>query len=112
MKTGFLCWLVPVMSFSILVGLSLDYDVFLISRIVEYRELGVSDEGSILFGLYKTGRIITAAGIIMAIAFAGLLMSEEGTMNQLSFFLVRSKAQNDGFLHYRCCIFHSKSWVL
>ena len=38
-KTGSpqLCWLIPVMAFSIMVGLSLDYDVFLVSRIVEFR---------------------------------------------------------------------------
>lgn len=41
-----------------------------------------------LLGLAKTGRIITAAGIIMAIAFFGLLLSNQASMNQLSFFLV------------------------
>ena len=69
-----MCWLIPVMAFSIMVGLSLDYDVFLVSRIVEYRAEGKSDRESVLLGLAKTGRIITAAGIIMAIAFL-LLMS-------------------------------------
>jgi uncharacterized membrane protein YdfJ with MMPL/SSD domain len=43
-------WLVPVMSFSILVGLSLDYDVFLFSRIVEYRKMGYPDRTSIVKG--------------------------------------------------------------
>ena len=104
-----MCWLIPVMAFSIMVGLSLDYDVFLVSRIVEYRAEGKSDRESVLLGLAKTGRIITAAGIIMAIAFFGLLLSDQVTapyrlaltlrlltvvlagqasMNQLSFFLV------------------------
>lgn len=83
-----LCWLIPVMSFSIMVGLSLDYDVFLVSRIVEYRAEGKSDVDSVLLGLAKTGRIIAAAGIIMAIAFFGLLLSSQASMNQLSFFLV------------------------
>ena len=35
----------PVMAFSILVGLGLDYDIFLLTRIREYRMLGVSDPG-------------------------------------------------------------------
>jgi len=83
-----LCWLIPVMAFSIMVGLSLDYDVFLVSRIVEFRLEGKSDRESVLLGLAKTGRIITAAGIIMAIAFFGLLLSNQASMNQLSFFLV------------------------
>jgi len=72
------------------VGLSLDYDVFLISRVVEYRTEGRSDAESVLLGLAKTGRIITAAGLIMAIAFFGLLLSDQSSMNQLSFFLVVS----------------------
>ena len=44
-----------------MVGLSLDYDVFLVSRIVEYRAEGKSDVDSVLLGLAKTGRIIAAA---------------------------------------------------
>eukprot|EP00049_Salpingoeca_infusionum_P022360 m.6295 g.6295 ORF g.6295 m.6295 type:complete len:854 (+) comp5144_c0_seq1:67-2628(+) len=83
-----LSWMSPVMAFSVLVGLGLDYDVFLLSRIVEYRRNGYSDHDSILFGLARTGGIITAAGIIMAIAFVGLLFSAEAVLNQLSFFLV------------------------
>jgi uncharacterized membrane protein YdfJ with MMPL/SSD domain len=60
-----LYWLTPVMSFSILVGLGLDYDIFLYSRIYEYRLEGYSDRAAIAHGVYKTGGIITAAGIIM-----------------------------------------------
>jgi len=87
-KTGTISWLPPVMTFSIIVGLGLDYDVFLISRILEFREDGYDDDGSVLKGLYKTGGIITAAGIIMAVAFSGLLMSGELLLNQTAFILV------------------------
>lgn len=65
---GAISWLPPVMSFTIIVGLALDYDVFLISRVLEYRELGYSPDGSILKGIYKTGYVITDAGIIMTVA--------------------------------------------
>ncbi|MHA1685816.1 MAG: MMPL family transporter [Candidatus Heimdallarchaeaceae archaeon] len=82
-----LYWIVPIMSFSILIGLGLDYDIFLLSRISEYRDLGFNDRASILRGLYKTGGIITAAGIIMAISFSGLLLSTEMVMNQFGFML-------------------------
>jgi len=82
-----LYWLTPVMSFSILVGLGLDYDIFLYSRIYEYRLEGYSDRAAIAHGVYKTGGIITAAGIIMAIAFAGLLASSEMALNQFGFML-------------------------
>ena len=76
-KTGEISWLPPVMTFSIVVGLGLDYDVFLISRVLEFREEGYSDDSAVLAGVWKTGSVITCAGIIMALAFAGLLMSEE-----------------------------------
>ena len=76
------------MTFSIIVGLGLDYDVFLISRILEFRLNEFDDDGAVLKGLYKTGGIITAAGIIMAVAFSGLLMSGELLLNQTAFILV------------------------
>jgi len=76
------------MAFSIIVGLGLDYDVFLISRVLEFRLHGYTNKASIVKGLYKTGHIITAAGIIMAVAFSGLLLSSEIILNQVAFFLV------------------------
>jgi uncharacterized membrane protein YdfJ with MMPL/SSD domain len=76
------------MTFSIIVGLGLDYDVFLISRVLEFREEAFTDNSAVLKGLYKTGGIITAAGIIMAVAFSGLLMSSELLLNQTAFCLV------------------------
>lgn len=84
----FLIWVAPIISFSIMVGLSLDYEVFLIERIIEFRKNGVGETESIIMGLSMTGSIITAAGAIMAIAFAGLLFSSSSGLNQLSFFLV------------------------
>lgn len=84
-----LCWLVPVMSFSIVVGLALDYDVFLVTRILEFRTVdGYQHESSIAAGLDTTGGIITAAGIIMATSFGSLLMSQSPALNQWSFLLM------------------------
>lgn len=83
-----LFWIPPVLSFSILVGLGLDYDIFLLTRIVEFRQQRMADRASILMGLTRTGRIITAAGGIMAVAFFGLLFSRVPLLNQISFFLV------------------------
>ncbi|MHA1202310.1 MAG: MMPL family transporter [Candidatus Heimdallarchaeaceae archaeon] len=80
-------WLVPIMAFSILIGLGLDYDIFLLSRISEYRDKGYTEKASIHKGLYKTGNIISFAGIIMAIAFSGLLLSKEMVLNQFGFML-------------------------
>jgi len=82
-----LYWLIPVMCFSILVGLGLDYDIFLFSRVVEYRKLGYTDQAAIIKGIYHTGGIITAAGIIMFISFSGLMLSTEMALNQYGFML-------------------------
>ena len=84
-----LCWLVPIMSFSIMIGLALDYDVFLISRIYEFRFLhSYQHDTSIVAGLDATGGIITAAGIIMAISFGSVLaISDSPALQQWSFLL-------------------------
>lgn len=87
---GATAWLPPVMCFSIIVGLGLDYDVFLISRVFEYRLHGYTDHAAALKGVYKTGYIITAAGVIMALAFGGLMNSTETILNQTSFLLIFS----------------------
>ena len=85
---GEISWLVPVMAFSIIVGLALDYDVFLISRILEYRtDNGYDHQSSIAAGLHATGGIITAAGVIMAVAFGGLMFSSSPVLYQWSFLL-------------------------
>jgi len=75
-----LYWLNPVMAFSILVGLGLDYDLFLSLRIAEFRQLGFTNTAAIRKGVYKTGSIITGAGLIMAIAFFGLMLSSTAVL--------------------------------
>eukprot|EP00549_Striatella_unipunctata_P026576 CAMPEP_0118705488 /NCGR_PEP_ID=MMETSP0800-20121206/19895_1 /TAXON_ID=210618 ORGANISM="Striatella unipunctata, Strain CCMP2910" /NCGR_SAMPLE_ID=MMETSP0800 /ASSEMBLY_ACC=CAM_ASM_000638 /LENGTH=372 /DNA_ID=CAMNT_0006607647 /DNA_START=180 /DNA_END=1298 /DNA_ORIENTATION=- len=84
---GEVSWLTPIMSFSIIVGLALDYDVFLISRILEFRKQGYDHKSSIVAGLHTTGGIITAAGIIMAVAFGGLMWSASPALYQWSLVL-------------------------
>jgi len=80
-------WLIPVMAFSILVGLALDYDIFLMSRVVEFRMLGWSDRASVCLAVDKSGYIISAAGLIMSVSFAGLLMPDTTCLNQYGFIL-------------------------
>lgn len=80
-------WITPVMTICVLVGLALDYDVFLYDRIYEYRLNGWDDTSSIVLGVYQTGTIITAAGCIMTIAFATLMFSNIPCMNQFGFIL-------------------------
>jgi predicted RND superfamily exporter protein len=92
-----LYWIIPLMSFTILVGecafwvmrskatsarrlassrnagLALDYDIFLLSRAVEYRQMGWSDRASICLAVERSSSVITAAGLIMSVSFASLL---------------------------------------
>jgi putative drug exporter of the RND superfamily len=75
-STGTLAINVPVLMFCIAFGLSMDYEVFLLSRIREYwlgspRTRADNDE-SIALGLARTGRVITAAALLMSISFAAL----------------------------------------
>lgn len=85
-----LCWIVPSLAISITMGLALDYDIFLLARVVEFREYGYSDRASILKAAYKSGGIISGAGIIMSIAFGGLLLSKIEALNQFGLILVVS----------------------
>jgi uncharacterized membrane protein YdfJ with MMPL/SSD domain len=75
------------MSFSILIGLALDYDIFLMSRMVEFRKMGWSDRAAICLAVEKSGSIITAAGVIMSVSFAGLLIPKTTVLNQYGFVL-------------------------
>jgi predicted RND superfamily exporter protein len=88
MSTNGFYWMAPIMSFSVIVGVGLDYDIFLLTRVQEYRRNGLGESESVIAGLSQTGHIITAAGVIMAIAFSGLLLSTEAVLNQLAFLLV------------------------
>jgi RND superfamily putative drug exporter len=68
---------VPVMMFAILFGLSMDYEVFLLSRIrEEYLRTGDAS-GSVARGLAKTARVITAAAAIMVVVFLAFVFSSE-----------------------------------
>jgi RND superfamily putative drug exporter len=62
---------IPVFLFAMLFGLSMDYEVFLLSRMREEWDRTHDNEHAVASGLEHTGRIITAAAIIMVAAFAG-----------------------------------------
>jgi putative drug exporter of the RND superfamily len=66
---------VPMMMFAIVFGLSMDYEIFLLSRVRE-AWLSTMDNGrSVAAGLSATGRVITCAALIMTSVFAGFLLS-------------------------------------
>jgi uncharacterized membrane protein YdfJ with MMPL/SSD domain len=62
---------IPIFLFAVLFGLSMDYEVFLLSRMREEWDHVGENEHAVAYGLEHTGRIITAAAIIMIAAFSG-----------------------------------------
>jgi RND superfamily putative drug exporter len=62
---------IPIFLFAMLFGLSMDYEVFLLSRMREEWDKTRDNEYAVAAGLQHTGRIITAAAVIMIAAFAG-----------------------------------------
>jgi len=64
---------IPIFLFALLFGLSMDYEVFLLSRMREEWDRRRDNEQAVAYGLEHTGRIITAAAVIMIAAFAGFV---------------------------------------
>ena len=83
---------VLVLIIAILYGLSTDYEVFLVSRMVEARHKGASTSNAIKYGTAHTGGIITAAALIMIVVAGAFAMSEIVMMKYISFGLIFSLA--------------------
>jgi RND superfamily putative drug exporter len=66
---------IPIFLFAMVFGLSMDYEVFLLSRMREEWDKRHDNEAAVAFGLEHTGRIITACAIIMVAAFTGFIAS-------------------------------------
>ena len=80
--SGILVANIPVLLFCIAFGLSMDYEVFLVSRIREFwLASGAADnDESVARGIARTGRVVTAAALIMSISFAALIASNVSFM--------------------------------
>ena len=82
--TGTLVANMPVLLFCIAFGLSMDYEVFLVSRIREYwlksGKTRADNDESVALGLARTGRVVTAAALLMAISFAALIAAQVAFM--------------------------------
>jgi RND superfamily putative drug exporter len=74
--TGFIDVTTPLLMFCIAFGLSMDYEVFLLSRIKEEYDLDRDNERAVAIGLEKTGRIVTAAALLLAIVFVAIALSQ------------------------------------
>ncbi|NUK33681.1 MMPL family transporter [Streptomyces lunaelactis] len=73
---------IPVMIFAIVFGLSMDYEVFLLSRIHEEWERTKDPQGAVRDGLAATGKVITAAAAIMIVVFSAFLLSPDRMLQQ------------------------------
>jgi hypothetical protein len=68
-------WLMPLLSFSIVAALTLDYDSFVLTRTVELRNRGFSHRMAICKAVSSTGSVVSFAAAVMAVAFGSLMLS-------------------------------------
>ena len=66
----------PILLFAVVFGLSTDYGVFLLSRIKEAHDSGIPNSEAVAVGLERTGRIVTAAALLFAIAIGAFATSQ------------------------------------
>jgi RND superfamily putative drug exporter len=70
--TGAVTFWIPLMVFAFLFGLSMDYEVFILSRIREEYDAAKSTDAAVIEGVGRTGRLVTSAALILFLAFAAL----------------------------------------
>ena len=76
-ETGPIVAFVPMMMFAILFGLSMDYEVFLLSRIREEYDRTGDNAGAVADGLAATARVITSAALIMIFVFLSFVLGDD-----------------------------------
>lgn len=67
----------------VLFGLSMDYEVFIVSRIIEARKEGASDEEAIRIGIRETASIVSAAALILIAALSGLILGHFAGLQEI-----------------------------
>jgi RND superfamily putative drug exporter len=68
---------IPMMLFAIVFGLSMDYEVFLLSSVKERVDRGERNSDAVVEGLASTARVITAAAAIMVVVFGSFLLEDD-----------------------------------
>jgi len=79
--------IVPIVAFAIVFGLSMDYEVFLVARVLEARRSGMSELEAIPEGLARTAGLITSAAAIMIVVFAAFTFGNFLVIKMLGFTL-------------------------
>jgi RND superfamily putative drug exporter len=85
--TGSVFPLVPIVAFAIVFGLSMDYEVFLVARVLEARRSGLSETDAIPEGLARTAGLITSAAAIMIVVFAAFTFGSFLVVKMIGFTL-------------------------
>jgi len=85
--TGSVFPLVPIVAFAIVFGLSMDYEVFLVARVLEARRSGISEMEAIPEGMARTAGLITSAAAIMIVVFAAFTFGNFLVVKMIGFTL-------------------------
>jgi RND superfamily putative drug exporter len=85
--TGSIFPLVPIVTFAIVFGLSMDYEVFLVARVLEARKSGLSEMDAIPEGMARTAGLITSAAAIMIVVFAAFTFGNFLVVKMIGFTL-------------------------
>ncbi len=74
---------IPMLMFAILFGLSMDYEVFLLSRVREEYQLTGDNAASVVQAIARTGRVITSAALIMIAVFFGFMLGDDPAIKMM-----------------------------
>jgi RND superfamily putative drug exporter len=85
--TGTVYPIVPILSFAIVFGLSMDYEVFLVARVLEERRRGLCERSAVIEGLARTAGLITSAAAIMIAVFTAFTLGSFLVVQMLGFTL-------------------------
>ncbi len=83
---------IPLLVLAFGFGLSMDYEVFLLSRIIDLHEQGADDDTAVRLGLQRSGRIITSAALIIVVVFAGFAVGQMLVIKETGFALATAVA--------------------
>ena len=82
--TGAITFWIPLILFAFLFGLSMDYEVFILTRVREEYDHTGSTDGAVIEGLGRTGRLVTSAALILFLSFASLASAPDTDVKVLA----------------------------
>jgi RND superfamily putative drug exporter len=86
-RVGFIQALLPLFSFALVFGVSMDYEVFMLSRMREEWDRSRDNERAVRLGVVHTARVITSAAAIMIVVFASFMLTGIVEIKQMGFML-------------------------